>query len=93
MPFLQIQRDGNKAKITLDTKARMDGVQADHISLTWECSTELFAALLVERLRDNLRETIAAIRKDAYEEGWRTAKAKGKRGPKRKEDQHWGGLP
>lgn len=43
---------------------------------SFNCGGEAYAGLLTKALRDALGDAVQAVRREAYEEGWRDAKAK-----------------
>ncbi len=48
-------------------------------TLEWNCDSEVYAGLLADAMQRQTKETLKAIRREAYNEGWRDAKAKRKK--------------
>ncbi len=78
MTFISINRNDKTVKDENGVPLKLSC-----IGLEWNCGDEMFAALLVERLRNNLKTILKKAREDSYNEGWRNAKAK--QWPKRTE--------
>ena len=43
---------------------------------TWACANDVYAGFLANAMENQLGDRLAAIRAEAYEQGWKDAKAK-----------------
>jgi hypothetical protein len=70
---IEITRVEKRARLNLSVYIPFMGTRVYH--LDWVCSTDEYAALLADRMRDELNDRVRAIRKKEYEQGWKDAKA------------------
>ncbi len=78
MSLISIRRREKAVELLFDVGADENGhaFETNLLLFTWSTNDVMFAALLTERIRNQMRDTIRKIRKEAYEEGWRDAKGK-----------------
>ena len=70
--MITIRRDGTKIVLNFNP-GLFDGKM---IPLSWECGSDWYAALLVERCEERLFSMMGNVRRQAYRQGWKDAKAK-----------------
>jgi hypothetical protein len=51
-------------------------IVASDIELGWDCGNELLARAMLHILRERLGHTMRKVRQEAYDAGWKAAKAK-----------------
>jgi hypothetical protein len=73
--MISFSTDGYKLKLIVETNKNYV------LHLYWDCGKELHAELLRDHLHETLNGRLEVIRREAYEKGWKDAKAK-----RRKED-------
>ncbi len=75
--MLEIKRDGNSAIIHMDTDLPHN---RPYVNTLWVFKSEegspWHAELVVRYLKNRLKECVKQIRRDAYEQGWKDARAK-----------------
>jgi len=69
---LYFDNDGSKVRLALGTDLKSD----TNLWLYWNAQNDIAAEALARHLDGLYRVAIAAIRQEAYGEGWRDAKAK-----------------
>ena len=76
--MIRITQCEGEMHVGIDTKHKGDdgeliGLRFDH---NLGEDREIFAKITIAHLRDHMRQQLAEIRREAYEEGWKNAKAK-----------------
>lgn len=66
-------------KIELKIEPQISGADSWYYTFTADFHDEPGAQLVMNAIEDNLEKRLKKIRSDAYEEGWKDAKAKRKR--------------
>lgn len=72
--MIQITRKGTSVKIDFTSRIPLCDVRV--FGFNWECNTEVYAGLLTNHLSNGLWSELVRVRKEAYEKGWKDAKAK-----------------
>ena len=67
---LYIRRNGTKVEVKIPT------VLDYHYNFSIECNDDVRAELLARDMDGRIERAVAGARKQAYEDGWRDAKAK-----------------
>lgn len=80
--LIRISREGDAVVVDLDTGNDERGMPMPGIRLTWKAGADQFAALLAQRISERLHTALVEARREAYNQGWKQAKAKGKAGAK-----------
>lgn len=70
------ERDGTSLKLQVEAKTY---IAKRWYSFSWQCTDEIYADLLVKNFQEHLSNRLQGIRRSAYEEGWKDAKAKKKK--------------
>lgn len=70
---LNICRNGTAVEVTVDSGL---AIERSRFQFKWETNSDWAAELLANKLRKRVGDAVQAARKEAYEEGWRDAKAK-----------------
>lgn len=76
MALISIKREGTAVQVTIDCGCDHYGNPMPSIVMKWEAHSDLFAALLADRVRDQFNNMLKGIRKESYLEGWQNAKSK-----------------
>lgn len=82
--MILFKRDGTRVKVEVDSKL---AIPKSIYLFYWEASGEGHAELLVNQLQTKFSDALREARREAYNAGFKDAKAKRKR-----EDWFWGGL-
>ena len=83
--MLTFSRDGQQVKIAVLVDVPL---RVSHLFLCyWDCEDENYAGLLAAEMHDQFSKKIEAVKREAYDRGWRDAKAK-----RVKETYFYGGL-
>ena len=69
--MITIQQYGEKVKVEIDPEMRDRKVMC----LYWNCGSEWYAQLLVEKINAEFHGLIERIRKAEYDAGWKDAKS------------------
>lgn len=72
--MIVFSRDGTKVKASINTPIPNYDVRV--FNFMWECGGEAYAGLLAAAMHREMHDKLKAIRADAYEKGWKDAKAK-----------------
>jgi len=73
--MIEFIKDGEEVLVKVNTSSSINW----HIKAKFNCNSELYAALLRQELHSHLNNTLERIRKQAYEQGWKDAKARTKK--------------
>ena len=71
--MIEFKRDGTTIEVLIEVKASQE---KRWLPFHWNANNELYAELLVENFKHHLIEQMQRARKEAYEAGWKDAKAK-----------------
>lgn len=69
--MVKLRRDGTKVVAEISCGLETAG----SLLFTWDTEREIFAQALYEKMRDAMWSNLKRIRRDAYEQGWKDAKA------------------
>lgn len=72
---LSFDNDGPKVRLALGTDLKDD----TNLWLYWNAQNDIAAEALARHLDELYRIAVAAIRREAYDRGWRDAKAKSRK--------------
>lgn len=72
-----IKRDGNH--VALSVTIDIPFYNATYFTFIWNCESGVYAGLLADAMQRQTKETLKTIRREAYGQGWRDAKAKRKK--------------
>lgn len=70
--MIDVVREGTKVKVAIDP-SMFDGKS---MCLYWDCTYDWYASLLVQKINATMSARLRSIREEAYEAGWKDAKAK-----------------
>ena len=73
--MISIERNGAELRVVLESGVHT-GTEPTRFVATYNCGAEWAAYLLRENINDRMRARLSAIRKEAYEQGWKDAKSK-----------------
>lgn len=73
--MIDIKREGTFVKVVVDSQWPISG----QYSFQWDTGRNDFACLLSENLKNKMVRDIERMRRDAYNQGWKDAKAKAKK--------------
>lgn len=65
--------------VTLGIEINIPGFKTWTYSFIWTTNDEAYAQLLTNQIKDDVETTLKIIRREAYHEGWKDAKAKRKK--------------
>lgn len=74
MSNVTINRKGQDVELWLD--AFIPNYDSRRFGFTFHCGGDVYAGLLTEHLRKRLGNLVEEARREAYEQGWKDAKAK-----------------
>ncbi len=77
--MINIKRDGSIVKINVQTDLRHESGGTSSYPFSFNCGDTAYADLLERYLKDRLSSEMKKARQEAYEKGWREAKAKVKK--------------
>jgi hypothetical protein len=69
--MIKFHQHGTQVKVEIDP-----GINGSTMLLYWQADKEMLAYLLRDKLQTELGDKLRAIREEAYEKGWKDAKAK-----------------
>lgn len=70
--MIKVWKSGTQIKLEVDPGMSDKSVMYFY----WNCGTEWYTELLRKQLDERLRASLQKIREDAYNDGWKDAKAK-----------------
>lgn len=71
--MIEITRDQKEVVLKVETGLEP---KANVFLFKWNCNDECYATLLRDHMHERLNRKLAAIREEAYLQGWKDAKAK-----------------
>ena len=72
--MIEFVKDGLEARIKITSFFNWIGDRV--YTMKWNCNDSEYASLLTKRFQDTMEEKLRTIRHEAYEAGWKDAKAK-----------------
>ena len=72
--MIEFKRDGTRAIATIEVAVPFYDARVFYMS--FECSSEAYAGLLTNLLKETVGEAVRLAREEAYEKGYKDAKAK-----------------
>jgi hypothetical protein len=69
--MIKFQVHGTQIKVEINP-----GINGSAMLLYWETNSSMLVHLLRDKLHDELNKKLTEMRREAYESGWRDAKAK-----------------